>query len=120
MIALAVRMVRETRMHSDIKLGASIRAAIDMIDLFAGMQKLADHPDRNFLAAARMALSNKIWLNEMTSNTADEIIEDIWNRLKSQFDKFSDSFSNAGATNEREIPEKTEEPEQQSKKKLMN
>ena len=43
-IAFAVRMVRETRDHPDIKLGASIRAAIDMVDLFAGMQRLADCP----------------------------------------------------------------------------
>ena len=83
-IALAVRMVRETRDHPDIKLGASIRAAIDMVDLFAGMQKLADKPDQNFLIAARMALSNKIWLNEMSRKTADEIIEEIWNYLRGQ------------------------------------
>jgi len=81
-ISFAVGMVRETRDHSDIKLGASIRAAIDMVDLFVGMQKLADHPGENILMAARMALSNKIWLNEMTQKTADEIVEDIWTQLK--------------------------------------
>ena len=81
-IAFAVGMVRETRDHPDIKLGASIRAAIDMVDLFAGMQKLNDDPVQNILMAARMALSNKIWLNEMTQKTADEIVEDIWNNLK--------------------------------------
>ena len=81
-ISLAVRMVRETRSHADIKLGASIRAAIDMVDLFSGMQKLSDQPEQNILIVARMALSNKIWLNEMSRKTADEIIEEIWNRLK--------------------------------------
>jgi MoxR-like ATPase len=54
-IALAVRMVRETRDHPDIKLGASIRAAIDMVDLFGGMQKLGDQPEHHFLIAARSA-----------------------------------------------------------------
>jgi MoxR-like ATPase len=83
-IALAVRMVRETREHPDIKLGASIRAAIDMVDLFSGMQKLADQPDQNFLIAARMALSSKIWLNEMSRKTADQIIEDIWRHIREQ------------------------------------
>ena len=81
-ISLAVRMVRETRTHADIKLGASIRAAIDMVDLFAGMQKLTDQPEQNILIAARMALANKIWLNEMSRKTADEIIEEIWSRLR--------------------------------------
>ena len=84
-IAFAVRMVRETRAHGDIKLGASIRAAIDMVDLFAGMQKLADQPDQNILIAARMALSNKIWLNEMSRKTADQIIEEIWADLKGRY-----------------------------------
>ena len=83
-IALAVRMVRETRDHPEIKLGASIRAAIDMVDLFSGMQKLANQPDPNFLIAARMALSNKIWLNEMSRKTADQIIEEIWSHLRDQ------------------------------------
>lgn len=82
--ALAVRMVRETRDHPDIKLGASIRAAIDMVDLFGGMQKLGDQTDRNFLTAARMALSNKIWLNEMSRKTADHIIEEIWNKIREE------------------------------------
>ncbi len=83
-IALAVRMVRETRDHPNIKLGASIRAAIDMVDLFSGMQKLSDEPDQNFLIAARMALSGKIWLNEMSRKTADQIIEEIWRHIRDQ------------------------------------
>jgi MoxR-like ATPase len=41
-IELAVKMVRDTRKHPDIKLGASIRAGIDLVDLFVGMQKLSD------------------------------------------------------------------------------
>jgi MoxR-like ATPase len=81
-IAFAVGMVRATRDHPDVKLGGSIRAAIDMVDLFTGMQKLADCPDQNILLSARMALSNKIWLNEMTQKTADDIVEEIWNGLK--------------------------------------
>jgi MoxR-like ATPase len=81
-IAFAVRMVRETRNHPDIKLGASIRAAIDLVDLFSGMQKLTDKPDQHFLIAARMALANKIWLNEMSRKTADQIIEEIWKKIR--------------------------------------
>jgi MoxR-like ATPase len=88
-VSFAVRMVRETRAFADIKLGASIRAAIDMVDLFAGMQKLADQPDQNILIAARMALSNKIWLNEMSRKTADEIIEEIWSHLRDQYKTFT-------------------------------
>ena len=88
--SFAVRMVRRTRIHPDIKRGASVRAAIDMVDLFTGMQKLSDQPAENFLSAARMALSNRICLNEMTKKTADEIIHDIWRDLKEAFRFFSD------------------------------
>lgn len=98
-VAFAVRMVRETRAHADIKLGASIRAAIDMVDLFAGMQKLADQPDQNILIAARMALSNKIWLNEMSRQTADQIIEEIWDQLKSQYKTFTGNPQGGPGTN---------------------
>ncbi|MFO7685412.1 MAG: MoxR family ATPase [Desulfobacterales bacterium] len=88
-VPLAVQMVRATREHEDIKLGASIRAAIDMVDLFAGMQKLTDRPCKNILIAARMALANKIWLNEMTRKTADDIIEEIWSNLRNQYKTFA-------------------------------
>ena len=88
-LPLAVQMVRATREHEDIKLGASIRAAIDMVDLFTGMQKLADQPRKNILIAARMALSNKIWLNEMTRKTADDIIEEIWSTFRGRYKTFA-------------------------------
>jgi len=88
-VPLAVQMVRATREHEDIKLGASIRAAIDMVDLFTGLQKLTDRPCKNILIAARMALANKIWLNEMTRKTADDIIEEIWSNLRNQYKTFA-------------------------------
>lgn len=75
----AVRIVRKTRQHPDIKLGASVRAAIDIVDIFSSLQKLDNKPRDNFLVAARMALANKIWLNEMSSRSAQELIEDLFN-----------------------------------------
>lgn len=82
-IAFAVRMVRMTREHPEIKLGASIRAAIDMVDLFAGLQEYENAPEENLLTAARMGLSNKIWLHEMSGKDPDEIVEEIWHASKS-------------------------------------
>ena len=38
-----------------------------------------------------MALSNKIWLNEMTQKSTDEIVEDIWNTLKAHYRTFSNN-----------------------------
>ncbi|WP_022663648.1 AAA family ATPase [Desulfospira joergensenii] len=95
-LSLTVGMVRETRDHPDIKLGASVRAAIDMADLFVGLQKLADSPGQNILTASRMALSNKIWLNETTQKTADEIVEEIWSRLKARCRTFLNNEADMG------------------------
>jgi len=81
-IAFAVRMVRKTRGHPDVKLGASVRAAIDLVDIYASLQKIADQADKNFLTAAHMSMGNKIWLNEMTGRSPDQIIENIWESLK--------------------------------------
>lgn len=89
-IELAVKMVRKTRNHPDIKLGASIRAGIDLVDLFVGMQKLTDQPEQNFLTSACMAMSNKIWLNEMASKSADEIIEELWNSFRGKGGSYFD------------------------------
>ena len=107
-IAFAVGMVRETRDHPDIKLGASIRAAIDMVDLFAGMQQLVDDPGQSMLMSARMALSNKIRLNEMTQKTAEEIVENIWHKLNGQYRKFSCNMAEVYPK-----PEKREAPVQE-------
>jgi hypothetical protein len=37
-----------------------------------------------------MALSNKIWLNEMTQKTTDDVLEDIWNSLDERQKTFSE------------------------------
>lgn len=77
----AVRIVRNTRQHPDIKLGASVRAAIDIVDIFSSLQKMDNKPQENFLVAARMALVNKIWLNEISARSAQEIVEELWSGL---------------------------------------
>ncbi len=110
-IELAVKMVRETRDHPDIKQGASIRAGIDLIDLFVGMQKLVDQPEHNFLTSALMAMSNKIWLNEMASKSADEIIEELLRQL---------SGWNIDAMTQLKFEEKSSEEALEAKKKLSD
>ncbi len=60
------------------------------------MRKLADRPRETILTAARMALSNKIWLNEMTQKTADDIVEDIWNSLEDRQETFAAGENQGG------------------------
>jgi MoxR-like ATPase len=121
LINLAVKMVRETRDHPDIKLGASVRAGIDLVDLFVGMQKLTDQPQQNFLTSAWMSMSNKIWLKEMASKSADEIIEKLWHCLRDEgkicFDDKENRITEAMA--EQEVEDKDSDEAIEAKKKKM-
>lgn len=77
----AVSLVRKTREHPDIKLGASIRGAIDLVDLYMEMQRVEDNSRENFKIAAKMAIANKICLSEMTEMSAEQILEELTTSL---------------------------------------
>ncbi|MFO0753030.1 MAG: MoxR family ATPase, partial [Thermodesulfovibrionales bacterium] len=120
-ISLAVKVVRKTREHPDIKLGASVRAAIDLVDIFASLQKLADQPDANFLAAARMSMANRIWLNEITGRSPFEIVEDIWAGLKTHHRISATAKEKSNGASPAPEGEKGEaEAAQQAEKKKMS
>jgi MoxR-like ATPase len=116
LLRLAVRLVRLTREHNDIKLGASIRGAIDLIDLFVAMEPMGGSAGPNFLLAAQMAVANKIWLTEMTDETAESIIENILNSLEGRY-----RVLGAGAGEIPEVPtaDKSTEEEPAGKKKAL-
>ncbi|KNZ68777.1 ATPase AAA [Thermincola ferriacetica] len=104
-IELAVKFVRKTREHPDIKMGASVRAAIDIVDIFNSLQKLDTFIDENILTAARMALGNKIWLNEITTKTVDKIIEAIWEDLRADVSNLKElNEGNVGAVSSHNGP----------------
>jgi MoxR-like ATPase len=119
-VSVAVQMVRATREHDDIKLGASIRAAIDMVDLFTGMQKLTDQPRQNILISARMALSNKIWLNEMTRKTADDIIEEIWSSIRDRYETFAGNGNRQSDARSQQANQEIPSGQEQHVKKKIN
>jgi MoxR-like ATPase len=90
-IELAVDVARETRKHSDLKLGASVRASIDMIKIYCEALNLFDDfekPDVNtrrqelLLKSAMMAFRNRIWLYETCEKTPEEIIEEIFRQMQ--------------------------------------
>lgn len=82
LIARAVRTVRSTRDHSDIRVGSSVRGAIDLVllaDQLAVLRdaSIADDPSVG-LDAARTALSGRIRLRESCSRTPEEIVDELW------------------------------------------
>lgn len=80
LVELAVDAVRATRRHPAVRMGASVRGAIDMV-LIA--EKLASGKAPTFddlKLAAVMALSPKIWLKD-ASRKPEDIVEEVLREL---------------------------------------
>lgn len=77
----AVDVVRGTRTHPDVRIGSSVRGAIDLV-LIAGqlaeLRAARVTDDDVALDAARMALSGRIRVHESSHRTPEEIIEELW------------------------------------------
>jgi MoxR-like ATPase len=79
--ALAVGIGRATRQHRDIRLGSSIRGAIDMVILVEGLRELRDEPVASrdtLLDAALAAFSGRIRLDESVDRRPEEVIREIF------------------------------------------
>ncbi len=77
----AVRCVRATREHNDIRIGSSVRGAIDLTLLaqqLAELRRIAAPDDRCGLDAAYAALSGRIRLQESCGRTAEDVVKEIW------------------------------------------
>jgi MoxR-like ATPase len=87
----AVEIARRTRQYKEVRLGASVRGAIDMV-LIAN-ELLADFPsnpyseeeeDRLLLDAAIMAMRDKVWMVETSELTPEDVITRIWDALRAE------------------------------------
>jgi MoxR-like ATPase len=77
----AVHAVRATRNHPDLRIGSSVRGAIDATLVAASLAKVrgADVGEASIgLDAALVALSGRVRVREGSSRTSDEVIEEIW------------------------------------------
>ncbi|HEY0636407.1 MAG TPA: MoxR family ATPase, partial [Pseudonocardiaceae bacterium] len=84
-VALAVALVRATRGHRDVRMGSSVRGAIDLVLLLDGLVALRglDSPvDREALRdAAHAALSGRIRLAEGCGRTPEDVIDELLDGL---------------------------------------
>jgi len=86
LVVVAVEVARRSREHSDLRMGASIRAAIDFALVAGRMQGFAgaaegpwanDGPDEALVAAAKVAFSIKVAVREASRRTDDDVVEEI-------------------------------------------
>ncbi len=76
-----VELVRRTRTHPDVRIGSSVRGAIDATAVAASLAELRGLPVSNpsvGLDATMIALSGRIRLREGTTRTAEEIVTELW------------------------------------------
>ena len=79
-----VEVVRRTRAHGDVRIGSSVRGAIDTVAVarsLAGLRGVA--PVERLLGrdAALVALSGRLRLREGCSRTAEDIVGELWDEV---------------------------------------
>jgi MoxR-like ATPase len=80
-VAKAVELVRLTRGHGDLRVGSSVRGAIDMCAVassLAAVRGSAVDADDVSLDAALVALSGRVRLREGTTRSAEDIVRELW------------------------------------------
>ncbi len=86
----AVELVRSTRSHPDVRVGSSVRGAIDMVFVATSLAELRELPvlaPNVSLDAALVALSGRIRVREGTTRTPEDIITELW---ESAFNRSTD------------------------------
>ena len=77
----AVELVRRTRDHPEVRVGSSVRGAIDLVLVAAALAGLRGVPttDRDVsLDAALTALSGRLRLHEGSSRTPEDVVRELW------------------------------------------
>jgi MoxR-like ATPase len=74
----AVRAVRMTRTHPDLRIGSSVRGAIDVVAVAGELHALRSSWDGAGLDAAVTALSGRVTVREGVSRTREDIVAEIW------------------------------------------
>ena len=81
LVAQATQLVRATREHPDVRVGSSVRGAIDLTMLAAELHRLRDVAvdDPSVTRdAARLAVSGRIRAREGCGRTAEDIVDELW------------------------------------------
>jgi magnesium chelatase subunit D len=81
---LAVALARATRDHPEVRMGSSVRGAIDMVHLAEELARIRAEPAASretLLDAALAAFSGRIRLDESCERRPEEVITEIFDRL---------------------------------------
>ena len=76
-----VEVVRRTRSHPDVRIGSSVRGAIDLVRLAAALGARRGVPVEDWdagLDAALVARSGRIRLQESCSRSTEDVVRELW------------------------------------------
>jgi Mg-chelatase subunit ChlD len=93
-----VELTRATREHAEVRIGSSVRGAVDLVAVADSLAQLRNARRRDpevGLDAALAALSGRIRLHESCGRTPEEIIRELWDRFFSPSDR--DDSNDGGA-----------------------
>jgi MoxR-like ATPase len=79
-----VEVVRRTRVHPDVRIGSSVRGAIDTVAVAASLAKLRSAAVLDAavgLDAALVALSGRLRLREGCNRSPEAIVTELWNEV---------------------------------------
>lgn len=102
-ISKAVELVRRTRQHPDLRVGSSVRGAVDFAKVavsLAALRGVSVDDATVGLDAALVALSGRVRLREGSSRTSEEVIEEMWRDIFGRIDGDGDA-GKAGAPTKR-------------------
>jgi MoxR-like ATPase len=88
-LAKVVEVVRSTRRHPDVRIGSSVRGAIDVAAVAASLAPLRHSSPTAFdvgLDSAIVALSGRLRLRDGVSRTAESVVTELWNEVFSEHD----------------------------------
>ncbi|MEZ5236125.1 MAG: AAA family ATPase [Acidimicrobiia bacterium] len=83
-LATVVDVVRATRDHPEIRVGSSVRGAIDLVRVASSLAELRGARTDEYgvgLDAALVALSGRIRLHEASGRSAEELVAELWERF---------------------------------------
>ncbi|GAA5155904.1 hypothetical protein GCM10023321_30440 [Pseudonocardia eucalypti] len=83
-VELSVALTRATREHRDVRMGSSVRGAIDLVHLLTGLGRLRGEPALvrdTARDAAYAALSGRIRVAEGVDRTAESVIDELLEQL---------------------------------------
>ena len=89
-MAAVVAMVRDSRVHPDVRTGSSVRGAIDLVLLaheLSALRGLSPLDGRVSLDVSLLALSGRVRLREGSARSAEEVVTELWERHLAPLDE---------------------------------